>query len=211
MIVYTPLDLTVQLPNHVAVLDYINKNYILNLKEHLGYTSRLCPIACPFPVSNWRDSKEVFTDQNLDNFVELHYVPGILELFPELTTIIDQLPYEKLYGMSFNLHTADLPAHHDTRIDSDPPELDRINVLVSPHYDQPSFFLQKDYNSNPVYPRILKDHPVYAFNDTAVLHGANPVLNNRIIIVFVGKLDKVRYKELTTRSIEKFKECVVEL
>jgi hypothetical protein len=104
-----------------------------------------------------------------------------------------------------------LPAHRDILIDAVPPNLERINILISPHYGKDSFFLQSTLESTPLYPTILEEYPAYAFNDTRMYHGADPVLDNRIIIVFVGILDKEKYQELTTRSIEKFKDYIIEI
>ena len=211
MIVYTPLDIKFTLPNYSDVLKYVNDNYVLGLEEHTGYTSWLCPIATPFPATNYRNADEVFPPNELSEFKQLNFVPGILEKFPELTNIINSLPYEELYGVAFNLHTQPLPAHRDTLIDLDPPELERINILVSPHYQQPSFFLQEQLDSKPLYPVILDEYPAYAFNDTRMYHGADPVLDNRIIMVFVGKLNKERYAKLIQKSVEKFKDYIIEV
>lgn len=211
MIVYTPLDIKFKLPNYNDVLKYVEDNYVIGLEEHTGYTSWLCPIATPFPANNYRNANEVFPPNELDEFQQLNFVPGVLDKFPELNDIIDAMPYKVLYGVAFNLHRKPLPPHRDTLIDPDPPELERINILISPHYGQKSFFLQTSLASAPIYPTVLEDYPAYAFNDTKMYHGADPVLDDRIIIVFIGKLDKEKYAKLITRSIEKFKEYIIEV
>jgi hypothetical protein len=209
MIVYTPLDIKLKLPAYNKVLKYVSENYVEGLDNHTGYTSRLCPIATPFPVSNWRSAPDVFPKFELDEFKELNFAPNILEIFPEIENIFKTLPYDTLYGAMFNWHMELLPPHRDTLIDQDPPELERINVLISPHYNQKSFFLQQTMTSEPVYPTILEEYPFYAFNDTNMYHGADPVLDNRIIIVFIGILNKDKHKELIDRSVEKFKDYVI--
>lgn len=211
MIVYTPLDIKLTLPNYHSVLEYVKENYILGLESHTGYTSWLCPIATPFPANDWRNAAEVFPPTELTEFKELNFVPGILDRFPEIQKIIESMPYKTLYGVAFNLHRQPLPAHQDTLIDPTPPNLERINILLSPHYGQKSFFLQAGLNSQPLYPTILEEYPAYAFNDTTMYHGADPVLDDRIIMVFVGVLDKERHKEIVDRSIEKFKEYIIEV
>jgi hypothetical protein len=211
MIVYTPLDIKFTLPKYHDVLKYVEENYILGLEEHTGYTSWLCPIATPFPANDYRNASDVFPPNELDDFKQLNFVPGILEKFPEITDIINSLPYEVLYGVSFNLHRKILPPHRDTLIDLDPPNLERINILLSPHYRQQSFFLQEQINSDPIYPVILDEYPAYAFNDTNMYHGADPVLDNRIIMVFVGKLNKEKYSMLIEKSVEKFKEYIIKV
>jgi hypothetical protein len=211
MIVYTPLDIKLTLPNYSDVLKYVEENYILGLEDHTGYTSWLCPIATPFPAADWRKAEQVFPTNELSEFKQLNFVPGILEKFPELQIIIDSLPYKTLYGAVFNLHRAPLPAHNDTVTDNNPPQLERINILISPHYGIKSFFLQRTLDSEPLYPVTLQDYPAYAFNDIDIKHGADPVLDNRIIIVFLGILDKERYQELIDRSVEKFKDYIIEI
>lgn len=211
MIVYTPLDIKFTLPNYSDVLTYINNNYIIGLEEHTGYNSWQCPIATPFPATDWRKADQIYPPTELSEFKQLNFAPGILEKFPELQLIIDSLPYKTIYGIGFNLHRAPLLAHRDALIDNDPPELERINILISPHYGQDSFFLQPTLDSTPTYPVILKEYPAYAFNDTVMYHGADPVLDNRIIIVVVGILDKEKHQELITRSVKKFKDYIIEI
>lgn len=211
MIVYTPLDIKFKLPDYNKVLKYVKENYVEGLELHTGYTSLLCPIATPFYAKDPRKAEDVFPPNPLSEFKELNWIPGILEKLPELSDIVSSLPYDTLYGCMFNLHTTALPPHRDELIDQTPPSLERINILISPHYGENSFFLQKDMDSDPVYPTILEEYPAYAFNDTQTYHGANPVLDDRIIIVFVGILNKEKYNELVSRSIEKFKNYLVEM
>ena len=209
MIVYTPLDIKFTLPVYSDVLKYVEENYVVGLEEYTGYTNWLCPIATPFPAIDYRDPTQVFSPKELTEFKQINFVPGILKKFPELQTIINSLPYKILYGVLFNLHRFPLTAHSDTLIDNDPPELERINILISPHYGAKSFFLQRTPESDPIYPVTLQEYPAYAFNDTIMQHGADPVLENRIIIVFIGILDKEKHQELIARSVEKFKEYVI--
>jgi len=211
MIVYTPLDIKFTLPNYFDVLTYVNDNYVIGLEEHTGYTSWQCPIATPFPVLDWRKADQIYPPVELSEFKQLNFVPGILEKFPELQSIIDSLPYKTLYGVGFNLHLTTLPAHRDVLVDPIPPNLERINILISPHYGEDSFFLQSTLESTPIYPVILEEYPAYAFNDTVMYHGADPVLDNRIIMVFVGILDKEKHQELITRSVKKFKDYIIEI
>lgn len=211
MIVYTPLDIELTLPNYNEILKYVEENYVIGLEKHTGYTSWLCPIATPFAANDYRNASEVFPPNDLAEFKKMNYVPGILDKFPELVDIINAMPYSTLYGVSFNLHKAPLGAHHDRALDLTPHDMPRINILISPHYGKSSFFMQDSNDGNRIYPTILKDYPAYAFNDTRMLHGADPVLDNRIIIIFVGILDKTKYSELVERSVNKFKKYIIEV
>jgi hypothetical protein len=60
-----------------------------------------------------------------------------------------------------------------------------------------------------MYPTILKKYPIYAFNNKDVYHGADPVLDNRIIMVCGGLIDHTKHNQLINRSAKKFKNYVI--
>ena len=206
MIVYTPIDIKCNVPDHKLLVDYIEENYITNLQETYGYTSKLCSIASRNEVLDWRDANEIFADHTGD---ELYLAPKVTELFPELISIVESLPYTEIIGMALNLHTNFLASHRDEIINLGAYSPERYNVLLSPHYEQDSFFICKENNSEKIYPKILKDHPIYAFNNNEVYHGADIVLDNRVILICSGLLDKQKHIELINQSAEKFKDYVI--
>lgn len=209
MIVYTPIDIKCTVPNSAELTEFLLNNHMSNLKEITGYGNLLCAVAFRTKVKNWRDADEIFlkTDinANLDN--DLMYAPGAPK---ELKDILESLPYEKITGAWLNLHLEPLEAHQDDPLDfSHPMSPERYNVLLTDHYGQDSFFISKDDKSERKYPTVLKDYPIYAFNNKEVFHGADPVLNGRIIMVCSGIIDHAKHEELINRSAEKFKEHVI--
>lgn len=208
MIAYTPIDMTVTLPDETVLKDYFFKNNITNLAETTGYTSSLCSLISRSPIDNWRDANQVFADYTGN---DLYYAPGVRETLPELIDFIHRLPYTELIGAVLNLHTAYLAPHRDEcmNLDIDGPE--RYNLLLTNHYEQDSFFICEEQNSEKKYPKILKDYPVYAFNNNKIYHGADTVLDQRIILICAGILDKEKHEELINRSVEKFREYVIEV
>lgn len=213
MIAYTPIDLPCKVPDYNSLIDYIKDNHFTNLESTYGYPSLLCPLASRYPVKNWRDVTENFSDhavgfEQKDNY-QLFFPPGVTELFPTLFELLYSLPYKQIIGAGLNLQTKTLPAHRDEILDySDPLSPERYNVLLSPHYGQNSFFVSKDGNIKD-YPVILEDYPVYAFNNKDFYHGADPVLDNRIIMICSGIIDHERHTDLINRSAEKFKDYVI--
>lgn len=216
MIIYTPIDITVKLPNYAQLKEYFCANRMDNLKQTTGYTSQMCAVASRNSVSNWKDAADVFkpdsdADFKLQEHATLHYAPGIVERFPELVNILNQLPYKQVVGAALNMHTELLPTHRDRVYSENALSPERYNVLLSPHFGQDSFYLTKDFNSNKMYPTILKDYPIYAFNNNEVYHGADIVLDDRIILVSMGVLDNNKHQQLIEQSAEKFKDYVIQI
>lgn len=214
MIVYTPVDLKCSVPNYSDLLEYVEQHFITNLPSTLGYTSKLCPLAAHYPVKNWRDANDVFrnngTGYSLEKNPALYFAPDVTKKFPELFNILFSLPYKQIYGVGLNLHTNPLPAHRDEIDLTGAMSPERYNVLLSPHYEMDSFFIATDTKeSKKVYPKILEEYPVYAFNNKDVYHGADVVLNGRIILICDGILDHEKHRELIERSSKKFDEYVI--
>jgi len=208
MIIYTPIDIAVDLPDPIKLKEYVLANHLTNLKETTGYESIICPIASINCISDWRDAGQIFKEETPDN--SLVYAPKILEQFPMFKTIMDQLPFVKIIGAVLNLHTTVLPEHQDIVIDtSNPTSPERYNVLLTPHQGQNSFFLSASRSNSRMYPTILKKYPIYAFNNKDVYHGADPVLDNRIIMVCGGLIDHTKHNQLINRSAKKFKNYVI--
>lgn len=206
MIAYTPIDIKCKIPDHNLLVDYIEENYITNLQETYGYTSKLCSIASRNVVLDWRDANEIFADHTGD---ELYFAPNVTSLFPELINIVNLLPYKEIIGMALSLHTNFLASHRDEIMNLGVYSPERYNVLLSPHYKQDSFFICKENDSEKVYPKILEDYPIYAFNNNETYHGADIVLDRRVILICAGVLDDQKHVELVNRSAEKFKEYVI--
>jgi hypothetical protein len=173
----------------------------------------ICPLATRHPVSDWRNALEVFSDgcpgNKLQEEYQLHYPDGVQDIFPSLFQLIELLPYKQIIGIALNMHTNDLPPHRDEIDSTDVFGPERYNVLLSPHYGEQSFFISKDKVTKD-YPVILKEYPVYAFNNKDIYHGATPVLDKRIIMICAGVIDNDKHRSLINRSVDKFKEYVIQ-
>lgn len=206
MIAYTPIDISIKIPNEDVLKRYFFDNHIINLKETTGYSSLLCALVSRNPVNDWRDAGQIFADHTGK---ELYYAPGVKEIFPDLVDFVHSLPYKELIGVVLNLHKEYLPPHQDEYINEDIVGPERYNVLLTSHYGQDSFFICKEKDSEKLYPKILKEYPVYAFSNNKVFHGADTVLDDRIILICAGILDKEKHQDLISRSVEKFKDYVI--
>jgi len=210
MIVYTPIDIKCKVPDQKILVEYVKENY---LNKNALLNALLCPIVFRKKVNDWRDASEIFIE---DDFLDLtdkdpiYYRPGIKELMPELIEILESLPFKQIIGGGLYLQTGIVDAHHDMTIDfTYPKSPERYNVLLTDHYDRNSFFIAKTQDSPKDYPIILKDYPIYAFNDQQAFHGADPVVEDRVILICSGLLDHQKHEELIERSVEKFKDYVI--
>jgi hypothetical protein len=90
MIVYTPIDIPVRVPDHTLLVDYIKNNHMTNLQDTYGYTSLLAAIASRVPVTNWRDANDVFSDNSYKETTDavLYFPPLVTSLFPELIKLL---------------------------------------------------------------------------------------------------------------------------
>jgi hypothetical protein len=212
MIVYTPVDIPCRVPSQDALVDYVKNNHMTNLQDTFGYTSLLAPLVARHPVEDWRDANDVFADSGyeLAKDHQLFFPAGVTALFPELFEILYKLPYKQIIGAALSLHTNYLAPHNDDIDITKPASPERYNILLTPHYGQDSFFLCREIEGPRVYPTILKDYPVYAFNNKDIYHGADTVLDNRVIMICSGILDNDKHQELIARSVEKFKDYVIE-
>jgi hypothetical protein len=182
------------------------------LPETFGYTSMLCAVASRDQIQNWRDPLEVFSnsDYNIIESPQLHFAPNVETLFPEIKQILKMLPYKQILGAALSMHTNHLPTHRDDIDTTNPMSPERYNVLLSPHYAQESFYITKDQDSKKDYPVILKDYPIYAFNNKDTYHGADIILDRRIILICSGIIDADLHTELINRSVNKFKDYVIQ-
>jgi hypothetical protein len=212
MIVYTPIDIPCRVPEHSLLVNFVKNNYVTNLKDTFGYTSLLAGLVARYPVADWRDATKVFSVNSYEMYKEhtLNYAPGVAELFPELIEILHSLPYKQIIGAALSLHTTDLPPHNDDVDVNLPTSPERYNVLLTPHYGQDSFFLCKEIDGDRTYPTILKDYPIYAFSNRNAYHGADTVLDDRVIMICSGVIDEDKHQALINRSADKFKEHVIE-
>lgn len=210
MIVYTPIDIKCKIPDQKILIDYVNKNY---LNKNIVLNALLCPLVVRKAVTDWRDASQIFTEDKLQDLTDsdpIYYRPGIKELMPELIDIIEALPFRQVIAAGLHLQTARIYTHHDYTIDfNNPKSPERYNVLLTPHYDQDSFYIAKEITGEKIYPKILKDYPIYAFNDQQMFHGADPVLENRVIMICAGLIDHEKHENLIERSANKFKEYVI--
>lgn len=209
MIVYTPIDLPCKIPDRKKLTDYVLSNYI----ENLSYTSMLCAVASRNPIKNWRDADEVFPDYDreydLRDDPKVYYSPGLEENFPEIVEVLSILPYKQVIGAALNMHTNLLYSHQDDKDPTGASSPERYNVLLTPHYEQDSFFISKNKNGEKIYPKVLKDAPIYAFNNKDIYHGADIVLDNRIILVCAGIIDHDNHEELIERSVKKYEDYAI--
>lgn len=208
-VAYTPINIKFDPVDTGALLEYVRSNHIKNI----DYTSKLCMIATRHEIYDWTNADEVFgketTGYKEKEDYQIHYAPGIKQLFPSIVNLLQNLPYKQLIAAAFNLHEQPLYPHQDEVDDSYPLTPERYNVLLTNHFSQKSFYICETETSEKIYPTILEEYPVYAFDNRNYFHGADPVLDDRIILVCAGVIDKEKHDKLIQQSIEKFDRYVV--
>jgi hypothetical protein len=146
----------------------------------------------------WENRRET---QDIDPEVFVH--PGFEDEFPEIVSVLKQLPFKQLSVSGMLYQMGDIPPHNDTHDPRQPTEPRRYTIyLTNPDYN--TFYFEKD--GKKYFPKINKDYSCFVFNNTDVKHGALKLDREKIILTCAGILDNEKHDLLLNRSINKFKE-----
>jgi len=212
-ILYTPLDIPVNLPNSQELYDWALKNTFREntyKQFELGWFTHSPIAACIDPV-DWRDVNML---HKVENYLKNQYVndktvyhPEFKKLFPNIIDAIKQLPFKELTGASVKIQYGPTFAHRDdlhSIEDTDLKEPKRITMLLT---EFSTLWLETD---RKFYPKVTPGYPIYAFNNSDCKHGSDFVEGKiRMILDTAGILDSKNHSELIRRSIAKFPNEVI--
>jgi hypothetical protein len=218
-ILFTPLDIPINLPDEQEIYNWAEANTFrqTEYKQYeLGWFTH-SPVACCILPDDWRDVKELYkVEDHLKNQIvgnnDTFFHPEFSKLFPQLVEAIKALPFKELTGASVKIqrgpsfpHQDDLHTIEDVGIE----EPKRITMSLT-DVTQSKLYLEKD--GNKFYPTMPNGYPCYAFNNKDCNHAAEYDSDRiRIILDTAGILDARKHRELITRSVNKFKDYVLYL
>lgn len=216
-ILFTPLDIPIELPNESEILNWAEANTLIQTEYkqyELGWFTH-SPVACCIQPSDWRDIKllQEVEDKLKNTHVntnETFFHPEFAKLFPGLVEAIKQLPFKELTGASVKIQRGPSFPHLDDLHTIEESGLDEPKRITMSLTDVRFSTLYLEKNKVKIHPRIPEGYPCYAFNNRDVLHAADYIPDRiRIILDTAGMLDAKKHKELLERSVEKFKEFVI--
>jgi len=210
-IVYTPIDIEFDMPSENALIEWFENNKVLDT-DYWEYTENRhtwCFIAMRHMPSDWRRFnawREWFNERVASNSTDLFFAPGFEELFPSLANAIRQLPFKEIGASGMLMQMGAVPPHRDT-YDPDQPQEPRRYIIYITNPSDSTFYIQ--HGDVKIYPQIDEKYRCFAFNNTDVLHGADPTFKTKIILSTAGIIDQKKHNELLSRSIKKFSNKVI--
>jgi hypothetical protein len=222
-IAYLPVEIDVRLPDEQEIIDYVKKYQIPSMTHLNG--PRFDPwIGAPVmgraKTSDWYDPekfKEIFCNRLVPNTAPIEYANNIDEKFPELIYMINQLPMKETSVVMLLMQTRQVTAHTDNQPDDvilDPSwisidtEPRRYNIQLTRH-GVPSFFVSKTNDSEKIYPSITKEMPCFLSCEQHHYHGADFVVEGKIMMCVLGIVDKDRHVDNIRKNLEKYQDQAI--
>lgn len=225
-LLYTPLDIPVELPDVTALYNWTLANAFRDntyAQAELGWFTHSA-FACCIEPKDWRDVQllhdvEQHYKNNYFESGKIYFHPEFEQLFPTIVEAVRSMPFKELSGASIKIQYGPTFAHTDTMHSIEEDGLEepkRITMLLTdPAYN--TLWLDPDTTEEGVsvtklYCKVPQGYPVYAFNNLDCFHGSDHDPNRlRMILDTGGMLDKEKHTELIKRSVAKFKDNVIYL
>lgn len=213
-LIYTQIDIPIVLPEPADMEDFhsthctLNKDYEDIIQNRHDYT-----VACSrYPVDNWRILPTAKYMDKADwkkssEEYHLNWNPDFVKRFPTLVDAILAAPFKEIAFAGWMRQINAYPAHTDSYDPLQPTEPRRYNILLTePEHN--TFWLE-DGKGGEVRPNSSKEYPMFAFNNTDVLHGTKPITKFKLMMGIVGIIDEEKHIELITRSVNKFPDKTI--
>lgn len=219
-IAYLPIDIETNLPSEDKIINYCNR--------HMALDKGVSPYWDTFPIFGRLPSNEWYDVDKLLGLIRTKtiytgnpgsYLNDFDKEFPEIVSIIDQLPFKELaYAILFR-QTSLVEPHIDRSEDEQYDltiieegqdvralelEPKRYNILLTKH-NYKSFYISEQIDSTRIYPVIPKNRSCIAFANDQHYHGADYVGEDKVMLFLSGSLDKEKHLALIKRSLEKYK------
>jgi hypothetical protein len=209
-LIYVPIDIKVDLPPEEELRQWHNDHRVTEVDYHDIVTWRhvYTIIASRYPFEDWRKFPWIFYQDKQswknesDEYTELSWCPGFKERFPTIVTMIEQLPFKQIAFAGWMHQFGPYAPHVDSSDANNPTEPRRYNVfLTNPKHN--TFYFWDGENKIPQ-PEIDPQYPVFAFNNSDIKHGTNPVTGFKLAIGIMGVIDEEKHYALIERSLAKF-------
>jgi hypothetical protein len=212
-LVYTPIDIPCHLPDEQKILKWFHSHCLIgdDYWEYKSGRHQWAMVSTSKDPVNWRHYDETMwnnrrVEQDIAPTIFTH--PGFEDEFPELVSVIRQLPFKQLSVTGMLYQIGEIPLHNDTYDPHDPAEPRRYTIyLTDPKFN--TFYF--NINGEKVFPKINPDYCCFAFNNRDVQHGALKTDREKIILTAAGIIDDERHEKLLAQSIEKFKDYLIYL
>lgn len=213
-LIYTQIDIPIELPDVEDMKDFhfthgtTNTDYEDIIQNRHDYTVacsryavddwRILPTAKYMNKKDWKVTSEDY---------KLNWNPDFAKRFPTLVDAILAAPFKEIAFAGWMRQISPYVLHKDSYDQQDPLEPRRYNILLTePEHNT---FYMEDGKGGEVRPTNCKEYPMFAFNNTDVLHGTKPITKFKLMMGIVGIIDHERHAELLTRSLQKFSENAI--
>jgi hypothetical protein len=210
-LLYTQIDIPIKLPEPADLEDFhwshcvLNKDYEDIIQNRHDYT-----VACSrYPMDDWRQLPTTqYMDKSdwkiTDREYKLNWNPEFVKRFPTIVEAIQSAPFKEIAFAGWMRQINEYSAHTDSYDPLQPLEPRRYNILLTePEHNT---FWMEDGHGKEWRPDSSKDYPMFAFNNTDVLHGTKPITKFKLMLGIVGIIDDTKHTELIKRSVNKFPE-----
>ena len=213
-LIYAQIDIPIVLPDSKDMEDFhfthgtLNKDYEDIIQNRHDYT-----VACSrYPVDNWRIlptakymDKEDWKKSSEE--YKLNWSPDFVKRFPTLVDAILAAPFKEIAFAGWMRQINPYILHRDSHDQQQPMEPRRYNILLTePEHNT---FYMEDGQGGEVRPTSSREYPMFAFNNTDVLHGTKALTKFKLMMGIVGIIDKEKHEQLIHRSVNKFPEKAI--
>lgn len=222
-IAYLPIDIDVQLPDEQNLLDFCYETRITKEKTGSDGMEHWWPVPVRGRLrgNEWYD-RDKFYQQGICNRLvrgagPSYWANDIDKLFPEIPYMFEQLPLEEFNFCVMLIQKEKVNTHQDTQY-GDPsvdPRMRRIeleprryNILMNKH-ETPSFYVSETEHSEKIYPRITREQACFSICEEFHWHGADYVVENKVMLCILGVVDEQPHIEMIQRSLKKFRNDAI--
>ena len=213
MILYTPIDIEFDMPTEQKIIDWFHSHKIQESDywEKKQNRHEWCYVALRKEPDSWY-TYDAWVDwsterQPIDN-PKLIFHPGFEKEFPGLAKCVRELPFDQVGTSGFIMQLSEIPPHKDAIMSYDPTEPRRYVIYVT-NPEENTFYLK--HNGKKYYPKIDPKYRCFAFNNNDIEHGADSPKGTKILLSTVGIINTKKHNELIARSIDKFKDKVINI
>lgn len=218
-IAYLPIDIDVQLPDEQRLLDFCYETKINTDRADADGMKHwwTVPVRGRIRGKEWYDREKVYhgiSTRLIKDAGPSYWANDIDKVLPEIPYMFEQIPLLEFNFCAMLIQRESVNVHQDTQY-ADPvvdPQMRRIeleprryNILMNKH-EVPSFFVCQHKNSQKVYPKIKKENACFSICEEYHWHGADYVIENKVMMCILGVVDEQRHLETIQRSLAKFKD-----
>jgi hypothetical protein len=218
-IAYLPIDIDVQLPDEKRLLDFCHETKIKSDRNDTDAMEHwwTVPVRSRLRGKEWYDRERLYhgiSHRLVEGAGPSYWANDVDKVLPEIPYMFEQLPILEFNFCVMLIQREHVNTHQDTQY-ADPavdPRMRRIeleprryNILMNKH-EIPSFFVCENQYSEKFYPKIKRERSCFSICEEYHWHGADYVVENKIMLCILGVVDEQRHIETIQRSLQKYKD-----